>query len=74
MRIILTLLKYSSFNVFKKIGGFDTSFVSAEDWDLDKRIRNEGKTVFMIEHKIKFAEAISNHLFKIENYKIEKLN
>lgn len=37
-------------------------------------LRNEGKTVFMIEHKIKFAEAISNHLFKIENYKIEKLN
>jgi ABC-type multidrug transport system ATPase subunit len=37
-------------------------------------LRNEGKTVFMIEHKIKFAEAISNHLFKIDNYKIEKLN
>lgn len=37
-------------------------------------LRNDGKTVFMIEHKIKFAEAISNHLFKIENYKIEKLN
>lgn len=37
-------------------------------------LRNEGKTVFMIEHKIKFAEAISNNLFKIENCKIEKLN
>lgn len=37
-------------------------------------LRSEGKTVFMIEHKVKFAEAISNHLFKIENYKIEKLN
>lgn len=37
-------------------------------------LRSEGKTVFMIEHKVKFAEAIGNHLFKIENYKIEKLN
>lgn len=37
-------------------------------------LRSEGKTVFMIEHKIKFAEAISDNLFKIENCKIEKLN
>jgi len=37
-------------------------------------LKNEGKTIFMIEHKIKFAEAISDHQFKIENYKINKLN
>lgn len=37
-------------------------------------LRSEGKTVFMIEHKIKFAEAISDNTFKIENYKIEHLN
>lgn len=37
-------------------------------------LKSEGKTIFMIEHKIKFAEAISNHLFKIENYKINRLN
>lgn len=37
-------------------------------------LRGAGKTVFMIEHKIKFAEAISDHCFKIENYKIEPLN
>lgn len=36
-------------------------------------LRGEGKTIFMIEHKIKFAEAISDHLFKIENYKINRL-
>lgn len=39
-----------------------------------KGLRSEGKTVFMIEHKIKFAEAISDNIFMIENYKIEKLN
>lgn len=37
-------------------------------------LRNEGKTVFMIEHKIKFAEAISDRCFKIENYKIQTLD
>lgn len=35
-------------------------------------LRNNGKTVFMIEHKIRFAEAISDNIFKIENYKIEQ--
>lgn len=37
-------------------------------------LKGEGRTIFMIEHKIKFAEAISDHLFKIENYKITQLN
>lgn len=42
--------------------------------DALNELRNEGKTVFMIEHKLKYAEAISNYNFKIENYKIEQLN
>jgi len=37
-------------------------------------LRGDGRTIFMIEHKIKFAEAISDHLFKIENYRIVQLN
>ena len=37
-------------------------------------LKGEGRTIFMIEHKIKFAEAISDHLFKIENYQITQLN
>jgi len=39
-----------------------------------KDLKSEGKTVFMIEHKIKFAEVISDNTFKIEHFKIEKLN
>jgi len=39
-----------------------------------KGLRSAGKTVFMIEHKIKYAEAISDKTFKIENHKIEQLN
>ena len=39
-----------------------------------KGLRSAGKTVFMIEHKIKFAEAISDKTFKIQNHKIEQLN
>jgi len=38
------------------------------------KLKAEGKTVFMIEHKIKFAQKISDHCFKIENYKIESLD
>lgn len=37
-------------------------------------LREEGRTIFMIEHKIRFAEAISDHLFRIENYRIVRLN
>jgi branched-chain amino acid transport system ATP-binding protein len=37
-------------------------------------LRHAGKTIFMIEHKIKFAEAISDHLFRIEHYKIAQLS
>lgn len=37
-------------------------------------LRSDGKTIFMIEHKIKFAETISDHLFRIENYEINELN
>jgi len=37
-------------------------------------LRNEGKTIFMIEHKITFAKAISDITFKIENHKIEILD
>jgi neutral amino acid transport system ATP-binding protein len=34
----------------------------------------EGKTVFMIEHKIKFALPMCHHTYRIENTKIELLN
>jgi neutral amino acid transport system ATP-binding protein len=42
--------------------------------DVLLELRDNGRTIFMIEHKIKFAEAISDHLFKIEDYKIHQLN
>lgn len=37
-------------------------------------LRNEGKTILMIEHKVKFARKISDNTFNIENYKIQQLN
>jgi ABC-type branched-subunit amino acid transport system ATPase component len=37
-------------------------------------LKQEGKTIFMIEHKIRFAKAISDRLFKIENCNIHELN
>jgi ABC-type branched-subunit amino acid transport system ATPase component len=35
-------------------------------------LRAAGKTILMIEHKIKFAMPISDNLFRIEQFKIEK--
>lgn len=37
-------------------------------------LRDEGKTVFMIEHKIKYATIISDHCFRIERQQIEQTN
>lgn len=37
-------------------------------------LKGLGKTIFMIEHKLKFAQAISDHQFKIERYKVIRLN
>jgi neutral amino acid transport system ATP-binding protein len=37
-------------------------------------LRGEGRAIFMIEHKIRFAEAISDHQFKIESHRINRLN
>lgn len=36
-------------------------------------LKGDGRTIFMIEHKIRFAEAISDHIFRIENYRITQL-
>jgi ABC-type branched-subunit amino acid transport system ATPase component len=37
-------------------------------------LKSNGKTIFIIEHKMKCAEAISDHLFRIENFDIKSLN
>lgn len=37
-------------------------------------VKNNGKTIIMVEHKIKFAQAISDVCFNIQNRKIEKVN
>lgn len=42
--------------------------------DILTNMKSEGKTVFMIEHKTKFAEIICDHSFKIEKQKIQLLN
>lgn len=36
-------------------------------------LKEEGRTVFMIEHKVRFAKAISDNCFLIREYKVEKL-
>jgi len=40
-------------DVFKKLNGFDESLTGPEDWDLDKRIRNEGKVALLCRYNFK---------------------
>jgi len=37
-------------DVFKKLNGFDESLTGPEDWDLDKRVRNEGKAALLCKY------------------------
>ncbi len=46
---------------FLKIGGFDTSITGAEDWDLDRRIKNVGE-----------VSIIKSPLFHHENHTLKK--
>lgn len=40
-------------SVFTKLNGFDESLIGPEDWDLDKRIRNEGKVALLCRYDFK---------------------
>lgn len=40
-------------DIFTKLKGFDESLTGPEDWDLDKRIRNEGKTALLCRYDFK---------------------
>ena len=37
-------------DIFKKLGGFDETMTGPEDWDLDKRVRNEGKAALLCKY------------------------
>ena len=38
-------------DIFKKVGGFDLSLTGPEDWDLDKKLRREGKVALLKNHQ-----------------------
>jgi len=37
-------------DIFKNLGGFDETMTGPEDWDLDKRVRNEGKAALLCKY------------------------
>lgn len=51
-------------DVFLNLGGYDTSLVASEDWDLTARVRNEGFEVFRTKNMIYHFEKEHN-LFSI---------
>lgn len=40
---VIDCVRFVNMKIFKKVGGFDESMSGPEDWDLDKKIRMEGK-------------------------------
>lgn len=57
-------------DIFKKVGGFDTSLTGPEDWDFDKKVRNLGKVAVLADYDF---EKINKKLEKFRNLEIEKL-
>jgi glycosyltransferase involved in cell wall biosynthesis len=41
---VIDCVRFMRKDIFQKVGGFDEKFTGPEDWDLDKKIRNAGKT------------------------------
>jgi len=44
---VIDCVRFIKKDIFQKIGGFDESMTGPEDWDLDKKIRSEGKTALI---------------------------
>jgi len=62
-------------DLFNKINGFDLSLTGPEDWDLDKRIRQEGKVgpsgtydfnkIHQRLNRLNYSDSLIDNLFKI---------
>ena len=55
-------------DIFEKVGGFDTSLTGPEDWDFDKKVREQGKVAVLAKYNF---EKINK---KLRNLEIKKLS
>ena len=55
-------------DIFEKVGGFDTSLTGPEDWDFDKKVREQGKVAVLTSYDF---EEINK---KLNNRTIEQLS
>jgi len=55
-------------DIFEKVGGFDTSLTGPEDWDFDKKVREQGKVAVLTKYNF---EKINK---KLNNLAIEQLS
>ena len=60
-------------DVFKKLNGFDEFLTGPEDWDLDKRIRNEGKVSLLCRYDFKEIDQKLKKIVSREKDLLEKL-
>lgn len=60
-------------DVFKKLNGFDEFLTGPEDWDLDKRIRNEGKVSLLCRYDFKEIDQRLKKIVGSEKDLFEKL-
>jgi glycosyltransferase involved in cell wall biosynthesis len=44
---VIDCVRFLRKDIFQKVGGFDEGMTGPEDWDLDKKIRSEGKTALI---------------------------
>lgn len=52
---VIDCVRFIRKDIFEKVGGFDETMTGPEDWDLDKKIRNIGKTE-LLETKFKIPD------------------
>jgi len=51
-------------NIFEKVGGFDVSLTGPEDWDFDKKVRQQGKVAVLAKYNF---EGINKKLSNLTN-------
>ncbi len=67
---VIDCVRFVRKSVFNKIGGFDLNLTGPEDWDFDKKVRNEGG-VLLVNEPLYHNESefnISNYLCKKAYY------
>jgi len=56
-------------DIFEKVGGFDLSMTGPEDWDFDKKVRQQGKVEVLTKYDF---EELNRKILDIRNWRLDK--